>query len=105
MMVLLFCALLTVLIETPFMFLLGCRKRDEVALVICVNVASNLILNLCLGLFFGGGGAGALIYLFEAAVVVVEFFVYALALGSSWRLFFITLAANCLSYGLGLLIF
>ena len=105
MIILLVCAALTVLIETPFMFLMGYRKRDEVALILCVNVVTNLLLNLSLGFLFGGGSDSALIYLFEAAVVAVEYILYSLAFGASMRLFLITLAANCLSYCLGLLIF
>jgi len=104
-MMLFLCAGLTVLIETPFMYLLGCRKRDELLLIICVNIATNLLLNLGLSLGFRGGEVGALIYLFEVAVVAVEYIVYALAMGRGWKLFAITLAANCLSYGIGLLIF
>lgn len=104
-MILFLCAFLTVLFETPWMALWGYRKRDEVLLVVCVNVASNLLLNLLLVLAFPGRDIGALIYLFEAIVVAAEYFVYALAFGRSWKLFWLTLGANCLSYGLGLLIF
>ena len=87
------------------MFLWGLRKRDEVLLVICVNVVTNLLLNTILALGFAGRDIGALIYLFEAAVIAVEYAVYSLALGKSWRLFLVTAGANCLSYGLGLMIF
>ncbi len=104
-MILFLCALLTVIIETPWMYLWGHRKRDEVLLVVCVNVASNLLLNLGLSLGFSGREVGVLIYLFEAFVVVVEYMVYSLAFGRSWKLFFVTLGANCLSYVLGLIIF
>ena len=104
-MILFLCAFLTALIETPWMLAWGYRKRDEILLVICVNVASNLLLNLGLVLGFPGRDIGALIYLFEAIVVAAEYFVYAIALGRSRKLFFVTLGANCLSYGLGLLIF
>lgn len=104
-MILFICAALTVIIETPWMYLWGIRKRDEILLIICVNVASNLILNLVLSLCFAGREPGALIYLFEALVVASEFVVYSLALSPSWKLFFITLGANCISYGLGLIIF
>ncbi len=103
-MILFLCAFLTVLIETPWMALWGYRKRDELLLVGCVNVATNLLLNLILVLAFPGRDIGALIYLFEALVVAAEYLVYALAFGRSWKLFLITLGANCLSYGLGLLI-
>ena len=104
-MILFVCAALTVAIETPFMYLLGCRNRDEVLLIICVNVATNLLLNLGLGLGFAGREPGTIIYALEAIVVAVEYVLYALAMGKSLRLFLLTLAANCLSYGIGLIIF
>lgn len=46
-----------------------------------------------------------LVYPLELAVVAAEYSVYALACGRSRRLFLLTLAANVLSYSLGLLIF
>ncbi len=104
-MMLFICAALTVIIETPWMYLWGHRKRDELLLVLCVNVVTNLLLNLGLSLGFVGREVGSLIYLFEALVVAVEYIVYALAFGGSWKLFFITLGANCLSYCIGLMIF
>ena len=45
MMIFLACAL-TVLIETPFLALFGYRKRDEVVIIVCANVVTNLLLNL-----------------------------------------------------------
>lgn len=98
------CAALTVIIETPWMYLWGYRKRDEILLVICVNVVSNLLLNLGLSLGFAGREVGALIYLFEAIVVAGEFALLSLAFRPTWKLFFIILGANCLSYVLGLII-
>ncbi len=104
-MILFVCAALTVIIETPWMYLWGIRKRDEILLVVCVNIASNLLLNLVLSLCFVGRDVGAYIYLFESLVLALEYAVYALAFSPSWKLFFITLGANCLSYCLGLIIF
>ena len=95
------CAL-TVLIETPFLALWGYRKRDEVIIVVCANVVTNLLLNLLLwrvpSLY------GPAVYALEALVVAVEYGVYRLAFGPRCGLFWLTLAANALSYGLGLLI-
>ena len=95
------CAL-TVLIETPFLALFGYRKRDEVIIVVCANVVTNLLLNLLLwrvpSLY------GPAVYGLEALVVAVEYGVYRLAFGPRRGLFWLTLAANALSYGLGLLI-
>lgn len=99
------CAALTVIIETPWMYLFGHRKRDEILLVVCVNIATNLLLNLGLSLGFAGREVGCLIYLFEALVVAAEAGLYSLAFGFSCKLFLVTLGANCLSYGIGLIIF
>lgn len=95
--------LLTVLIETPFLALFGYRKRDDLIIIVCANVITNLLLNLSLMLFWGDIGAG--IYLLEALVVAAEFAVYSAAYVPSLRLFVLTLAANALSYSFGLLIF
>ncbi len=95
--------LLTVLIETPFMAVFGFNKRDEIVVVICSNVITNLLLNLAL--MYCGGLHGAVIYLLEMLVVAVEYAIYALAFGRSAKLFIAALAANALSYGIGLIIF
>lgn len=95
------CAL-TVLIETPFLMLFGYRDRDAVTVIVCANVISNLLLNLVRAFFLPQSAA---VYPLEAAVVVGEYLIYRAAFGGSRRLFALTLAANCLSYALGLLIF
>ena len=95
--------LLTVLIETLFLALFGYRKRDDLIIIICSNVITNLLLNLSLMLFCTDIGAG--IYLLETLVVAAEFAIYSLAFRPSAALFFLTAAANILSYGLGTLIF
>lgn len=100
-MIFLACAL-TVLIETPFLALFGYRKRDELIVIVCANVITNLLLNLLLA--FRPGAIRAVLLL-EAAAVAAEYGIYALAFGRSRRLFLLTLAANALSYTLGLLIF
>ena len=96
------CAL-TVLIETPFLALFGLRGREEIAVTVCANVVTNLILNLCWTFLLPH--RPAVVLLSEALVVFAEYCVYALAFGRSRRLFFLTLAANALSYGIGLLLF
>lgn len=93
---------LTVLIETPFLMAFGYRRKYETAIIICANVFTNLTLNvsiaLCPVLY-------DFIYLPEALVAAAEYFIYAKAFGRSKKLFFLTLAANVLSYTLGLLFF
>ena len=96
--------LLTVLIEGAFFALLGYRDRFSLTVIVCANVVTNLLLNLTIWFVFSGN-PGAWIYLMEAAVVAAEYVVYTVAFGRSWSLFLITLGANCISYGVGLLIF
>ena len=96
--------LLTVLIEAPFLAICGYRKRYDLGVIVCANVITNLLLNLTIALVFRGY-PGGWIYPMEASVVAVEFMIYSSAFGRSWKLFLLTLAANCLSYGIGLLIF
>ena len=72
--------------------------------VLLANVITNLLLNLTILLVFSGQ-PGAWIYLMEAAVVAAEYAVYAVAFGRSRKLVLLTLAANCLSYGIGIALF
>ncbi len=97
-------ALITVAVETLFFALL--YRRDAAFLVLCaaLNLATNLALNLALA-YLPRGSLSLLVYPLEALVVLVEYAVYAFACARSKRLFFLTLAANVLSYCLGLLIF
>ncbi len=97
-----FACLLTLLIETPFLALWGYRDRYALAVVVCTNVLTNLTLNLsfllCLpytALWIAVG---------ELTVVAAEYLIYARAFGHSRRLLLLTFLANCLSFGLGLLI-
>ena len=94
--------LLTVLIETPFLALWGYRKKRELAVIVCANVLTNLLLNLSflLGLPYRPLWIAA----GELLVVAAEYAVYARAFGPSRRLLLLTLAANCLSFSLGLLL-
>lgn len=95
--------LLTVLLETGLFYILGYRRKDDLTIVACANVATNLTLNLMLALLFPGG-AGSWLVLFEIIVVIVEYVVYARAFGASNRLFGQTFAANLLSYTAGVVL-
>ena len=96
--------LLTVLIEGAFFALLGYRDRFSLTVIVCANVITNLLLNLSIYYVFSGQ-PGAWIYLMEAAVVAAEYAVYAVAFGRSPKLALLTLAANILSYGIGIALF
>lgn len=94
--------LLTVLIETPFLALWGYRSRRELAVIVCANVLTNLLLNLSflLGLPYRPGWIAA----GELLAVAAEYGIYARGFGRSRKLLLLTLLANCLSFGLGLLL-
>ena len=94
---------LTVLIETGFFFLLGWRDRDRITVVICANIATNLLLNLALDFLIPRSAIS--IALGEGLVVAAEYAVYAQLNGRSRRLALQTLLANALSFGLGVLLY
>ncbi len=94
---------LTVLIETGFFLLLGWRDRDRIIVVICANIATNLLLNLA---FDQGIPRSALaIAIGELSVVAAEYYVYAQLCGRSRILLLQTFLANALSFGTGVLLF
>ena len=98
--------LITVTAETAFFALLGYRDRDFIIVCVCANAATNLSLNLIVRLMERAGiGMTALIYPLEALAVAAEYFVYARLDKPSWKLFGLTLAANALSYCIGLAVF
>lgn len=101
---LLWAALLTVAVET--VFLAVTYRRDAAFLVLCaaLNIATNLALNLLLSCL-PQGELYWLIYPLELAVVAIEYAVYTYACGGSKKLFLLTLAANVLSYCIGLALF
>ena len=99
---LLLACLLTVAVETPFLMLFGYRDRNAVSIIVLVNVVTNLLLNLALALI---GKTWITALLLECLVVISEYWVYAMAFGRGRRLFFLTLGANVLSCGIGLILF
>lgn len=101
---LLWAALLTVAVETVFLAI--AYRRDAAFLVLCaaLNIATNLALNLLLSCL-PQGELHWLIYPLELAVVAIEYAVYTYACGGSKKLFLLTLAANVLSYCIGLALF
>ena len=100
---LLLCFGLTLAVELAF---LACtRYRREpffVSLCLLVNFATNVTINMLV--LFQGRSWGFVLVL-EALAVLAEYAVYSAAWGKSLRLFLYTLAANALSFGLGLLLF
>lgn len=98
------CAM-TVVIETAFLALTYRRSRAFLGLAVCVNAATNLTLNLVSKPLSEIVDITWFVYVLEAIVVAVEYGVYTLVEGRSRRLFLLTLAANCLSYGAGIIVF
>ena len=97
---------LTVLIETVFLTLFGLRNKEHAPVIICVNIVSNIALNLLLSVLpieYGKSWLSMLIPLIalEATVVFSEYFVYRAAFGNLNRLFLKTVFANLLSLLLG----
>ena len=94
---------LTVVIETVFMYLVGYRTRNIITIIVFTNVLTNLILNLIIILFYITDLTTVI--LLETAVVISEYFIYAHFEGHSRKLFVLTLAANVITYVTGLLLF
>ena len=103
MRILLLACVLTVLIETALFVLFGYRGKDDVIIVACANVITNLTLNLVIALVFSGH-AGLWLLVLEAAVVASEYAIYAKAFGASKRLLLQTFAANACSFAAGVIL-
>ena len=106
MLQLLAACLLTIVIETLFFAAIGYRDRVFLLLCVLANAATNLSPNLILQLLYTWGvDLTVAVYPLEALAVAVEFGIFAAVRGRSLRLFLLVLAANCLSYGIGLLLY
>ena len=95
-------ALLTAAVEMLFFSALGYHSRDAVIVIICTNILTNVVLNAAVNLI-GWEPPGA--YLCEILVVAAEYAIYAFTFGRSRKLFWLTLAANTLTFGLGLILY
>ena len=95
--------ILTILIETPVLAVWGARRWNELVVVVSANAVTNLLLNLFLWLcpFWASMPA---ILLPEAVVIAAEYGIFRLAFGVRRGLPAVTVAANVLSFCLGLLI-
>ena len=98
----------TALIETLFFRLCGYRGRRELTLVALANLLTNLTLNLALRLIAAAGEApkplSAAVLIGEALVVAAEYLLLASDLKRGRKLLLTVTAANCLSFGLGLIL-
>ena len=101
---LLLACVVTVVVETALFWLFGYRSRDEILVVVCTNVITNLLLNLVLsGIFFSV--SGRMIVIGELIVIAVETAIYTFAFGRFGKVLALTIMANLLSVFLGLLLF
>ena len=100
---LLLACVVTVIAETALFWLLGYRSRDEMLVLVCTNVITNLLLNLVLsGIFFSVWGW--MIVIGELVVIAIETAVYTYAFGRFGKVLALTAAANVLSVVIGLLL-
>ena len=95
--ILIACAV-TVIVETFFFWLNRYRKAEQLAVIACANVVTNLTLNLLL--VYVLPATPLVIILLELAVLAAEYCCYALAFGRSGKLFMLTLIANLITFAL-----
>ena len=94
---------LTLVVECAFMWLMGYRKPADLGIIALANVVSNLALNLLFACVLPW--TWWWLALLEACAVGFEYAVFARAFGGSWKLGWLTLAANVLSFSVGVVVF
>lgn len=100
--------ILTVIIELIIGFLIGLRKKNELLLLILINILTNPLVNLIdfLNASINLIDRNLLLLLLEIFVVFIEYLLIRLVLKySNSKSLFISLAINLVSYFTGLLIF
>ncbi len=102
-MTILLACVLTVFLEDVFFFAFGYRNAWDLGVIACANVITNLILNTVMSVF--PGPREPLIYVLESMAVFAEYLIYGKAFEPSWKLFALTLAANIISYRIGMILF
>lgn len=95
----------TVAVETLFFAVAGMSRPVFILLCVLANIATNLSANLLMGQLASFVNLTWFVYVVEAAVVGIEYFVYACEEGRSAKLFLLTLTANILSYCIGLMLY
>ena len=94
--------IVTTIIETALFSVLGYgKKQNFLLLCIAVNIATNLSINLILEEY----ETICLVFFMEIVVVLVEYVVYALAIGNSRKLLLYTVCSNIASFIVGIVMF
>ena len=101
-----FSLLLTIALETGFFLVIGKRGRKDLLLVVMVNILTNpaVVLIYWLAAIYTDLGRVIVIVPLEILAVLTEGFYYKKYGDSFKRPFVFSLAANAISYGLGVLI-
>lgn len=87
--------LITVLIETLFLFILKYRRKEQLAVIVLVNIVTSLALYLLLSAL---PNSFIIALLLDIVVIAAEYVVYALCFGRSKKLFVLTLIANLITF-------
>ncbi len=102
---------LTILIELAICYLIGFKGKDELKIVIYMNIITNTTLNLILvGIGYLANDVTEyynIVLFLEVAVIFVEFGILFYVFNKMYsisKLFFISLLLNTTSFGIGLLI-
>ena len=94
---------ITVVMESALFWIFGYRKKEDLMIVALANVITNLTLNLIIALV-PGTYEQILVICLEIVVMIAEYLIYMKAFGGSAGLMALTVAANLLSYGTGLVL-
>lgn len=98
---------LTLIIELSISWILGIRNRNNIIVVICVNICTNPVVVYianCM-LYFEIEVYNLIIMIMELLVVIVEYQMYKKYLTNYQKSpFILSIVNNAISYGLGVLI-
>jgi hypothetical protein len=95
-------AVLTIIIETAFLFAVGYRNRLFVLACVLINFVTNIILN-CTLLIIPVFLSRILVYLFEVVIVIIEWGVLSFFTQNKRKLLVCVLLSNLLSFSIGII--
>lgn len=101
--------ILTIIIELGVSILLGIRKKDDIYIVILVNICTNPVVVYianCIMLFNNDILYNVIVGVMEIIVVIVEYILYKKYLEHYKKSpFMLSLINNAVSFGIGLILF